>query len=461
MRRLILLVALLVASCGTATEPVPTTVPPTQAAATAAPTTSNTPATVGLEITDCSTPQVTFSAICEAYQLIQQWHVDGPFDPYQLAQAAVGGLVAFEPDTTEDPPRAVVCAAPDPAFAGFCEALAQLVREAGIPIGAAVEAAVASMVEESLDPFSYYVAPDQVDNFRANGVIEGVGILLDATDAAGSKCARIADNCRLEIVFVLDDNPGADAGLRDGDVIVEIDGAMVDGMGFVEAGALIAGDELGTVELTVQRGASELEFSIDRGELEIPTVQVRLVDDRTGYVKIPDFESDIPDLVVDGLLFFEDGLPRTLIIDLRDNPGGFVDSAIDVISEFVDGGLLMVENDGDDDFEYTATEGGLATEPRLIVLVNGGSASAAEVTAAALREARNAIVVGTPTFGKDAVQIAFELRNGGELYLAVGRWTSPSGISVANQGLIPDIEADLPTDLAVEDLVAQVLELTR
>lgn len=115
----------------------------------------------------------------------------------------------------------------------------------------------------------------------------------------------------------------------------------------------------------------------------------------------------------------------------------------------------------DEHLEYPAKEGGLATEPRLLVLVNGGSASAAEILAAALRDNRDAVLVGTPTFGKDAVQIPFNLRNGGELYVAVARWQSPAGSTAGNGGLTPDVELELAADLTIEELVEVALEATR
>ena len=109
-------------------------------------------------------------------------------------------------------------------------------------------------------------------------------------------------------------------------------------------------------------------------------------------------------------------------------------------------------------FEYPAGQGGLATSQRLVVLVNRGTASAAEILAGALRDQRSAVVVGTNTFGKDAVQIPFELRNGGELYVAVARWTTPSGTTAGNGGLTPDRELVFPADVTVEDLVRAALD---
>ncbi len=459
MRRLAVVVALLIGACGPAGQGVNTTsAPTTRPRAVTTTTTEAKPAPIEVRVDDCVAPQVTFSLLCETYDLIVRWHVDRPPNPEGLARAALEGLLAFDTDVTETPPRALICAIPHPAFESLCTALALRVDESSIPIGAAIEQAVTAMIDARLDPFSYYVPPDQVGAFRANGVVGGVGVLLDANDAAGSRCARVSPVCRLTVVFVLEDNAGADAGLQAGDVIVSVDGADVNGLGFVEAGSLIAGTETGQVDLGVERNGIQIEISVNRRELTVPTVQVESPRPGVGYIRIPDFESDIPDLVVDGLLFLDEQRYSTLIVDLRDNPGGFVDAAIAVISEFVDEGTVFQETGGEENIEYPAIPGGHATDKRLIVLVNRGTASAAELTAAALRDDRKAVVIGEPTFGKDAVQIIFDLKNGGQFHLAVARWISPDGDSVHGTGLIPDHLVDLPAGMPFEDLIGTALD---
>ena len=231
-------------------------------------------------------------------------------------------------------PRTLQCVAPSTEFEEFCIALAERVLESEIAIAPAVEAAVSAMADIGLDPFSYYVPPEQVGSFRQNGIVGGVGLLLDATDAVGSKCARISETCPLEIVFVVEDNPGAEAGLLAGDVVVAVDGEPTSGQGFAATAGVIAADETGQVEITVLRDGETLVFVIERSELTVPTVIVDLPVSDVGYLRIPDFEDDIPGLVEDALLSLADFSPRTIVIDLRDNPGGFIDADIDVASMF-------------------------------------------------------------------------------------------------------------------------------
>lgn len=405
-----------------------------------------------MEIEDCSAPQVPFSPLCEAYELAQEWHMDRPIDPGSLASAALEGLRSFQTELTAPQPRSLICAIPDPAFSPLCEELAERVSHSSIPIGEAVESAVSTMASTGLEQFSYYVPPELVGSYRSNGVVGGIGVLLDATDAAGSKCVRIAETCPLEIVFVLEDNPGAEAGLEAGDEIVAVDGEPVDGLGFVDTATRLAGDETGVVEISVEREEGDMEFSIERAPLVVPTVEIDVPQAGTGYILIPDFETDIPTLVEDGLDdLFEEGIDR-IVVDLRDNPGGFLDATVDVAGEFIEDGVVVETVGPGENFAYEVQPEGSDLGVEIAVLVNEGTASAAEILAAALRDRLGAAIVGRPTFGKDAVQIAFDMNNGGEFNVAIARWLSPSGTSVAGEGIIPDNIAELPRSMTTGEL---------
>jgi carboxyl-terminal processing protease len=187
-------------------------------------------------------------------------------------------------------------------------------------------------------------------------------------------------------------------------------------------------------------------------------VEIDLPQEGMAYLKIPDFEDDIPELVHDALTAVMELQPKTIVVDLRDNPGGFILSAVETASEFIDSGVVLTEVSPDGSEEYLAEPGGLATTQRLVVMVNEGTASAAEMFAGALRDRRGAMVVGTNTFGKDAVQIAFSLNNGGELYVAVARWMTPAGHSAGAKGLTPDRQVDWSVTTSLEDAIAAAIE---
>ena len=466
MRLLFGAVLLLLAACvvgsgegGTTIRTVPIGSTSAPAASIPTPTTPTTTlAAIPVEIEDCTTPQVWFSPLCEAYDLAQEWHMDRPIDPHALATAALVGLEDFSSDVAQAAPRTLICAIPDAAFTPLCDELAERASVSSIPIGDAVEAAVTAMASTGLEQFSYYVPPELVGSYRSNGVVGGLGLLLDATDAAGSKCVRITKTCPLEIVFVLEDNPGAEAGLEPGDRITEVDGEPVDGLGFIDTATRIAGNETGAVEIDVEREDENIEFIIERAPLVVPTVEIDLPQPGTGYILIPDFESDIPELVHQGLVDLTEEPMERLVVDLRDNPGGFLDATLDVATEFITGGVVVQTIGPDEDFVYEAGVDGLAIGPEITVLVNEGTASAAEILAAALRDRRGAVIIGEPTFGKDAVQIAFEMNNGGEFNVAVARWLSPSGTTVSGTGVLPDRTIELPRSMATSELADLAFE---
>lgn len=457
MSRLLVVIALVACACaGTGATTTSTSTTPSPPDTTT--TTESTQADVGMELQGCESPPTTFSPLCEIFELLETWYVDTPVDADALALLAVEGLGDHTTTAVEEAPRTLFCAIPHEAFTSFCDALVQRVRSEQLPVGPAVEAAMTHMVDFGLGPFTYYLPPELAGSVRANGIVGGIGVVLDARDAAGSKCTRISEVCELEIVVVLEDNPGAEAGLANGDIIKSVDGESVTGKGFTEVVSLISGDESGPVDLTVLRDGGESSYTIERSELSVPTVEARLPGGDVGYISIPDFELDVPSLVAGSLSDIVAESPGTIVVDLRDNPGGYIDAFLDIVDLFVDGGIVMTSESTVEYLEYAATEGGLATTERLLVLVNQGTASAAEVLAGALRDRRDAMILGTDTFGKDAVQIPFTLRNGGEFYVAVARWSTPGGDSVADGGLTPDVEVSWPSGATVEEIVELALE---
>ncbi len=454
-RRLLPFLLVFAVACSVANT-VETTTPVTQPPLTVAPTTAAPE--IPVEVQDCTAPPVTFKTLCEAIELLNEWHVDRPLDLAKLAAIANQAATDYSTQETEGPPRTFFCAIPDISFETLCQTLAGRIRNDQISVAAAMEEVVLTMVDLGLDAFTWYVPPDLADGFRSDGIVGGVGIVLDATDAAGSKCTMIAAVCPLEISLVIEDNPGADAGLLAGDFITSIDGEPVDGKGFVDVATRIGGDETGVVDLTVTRAGETLEFSITRMELNLPSLEVDLPVEGVGYLRIPDFDLDIPLIVESALESLHAIGPGTIVIDLRDNPGGYIDAVLDVASEFISDGIVLETNGPDQDFEYPSRGGATATSERLIVLVNGGTASAAEILAGALRDRRDAVILGQPTFGKNAVQIPFPLRNGGEFHVAVAHWNTPNGTSVVDTGLIPDRLVEFPENPTIEELVVFALQ---
>lgn len=456
VKRLLLATCVVLSACSSPTGVTTVTTGETVTTGFVSPTTT-TPSQ-DVEMQNCATPPVTFSPLCEIFELLDTWYVDAPVDAEALAQVAIRGLEEHTTTETEVPPRTLFCAIPHPAFVGLCDEIANQVETSQVPVGPAIEAAMLHMIDVGLDPFTYYLPPGQTGAVRLNGIVGGIGALLDARDVVGSKCTIVTGACQLEIIAVLEDNPGFDAGLQPGDLITAVDGESVEGRGFTAIVSQIAGDETGSLQLEISRAGITMDFTIERAELAVPTVEYGLPFDDVGYIRIPDFEFDIPGLVADSLDEIATLGPSTLVVDLRDNPGGYVDVFVDVVDEFVDGGVVMVSDAPSEHLEYEALDGGAATSQRLVVLVNQGTASAAEILAGALRDRRGAVLVGSNTFGKDAVQIPFTLRNGGEFYVAVARWSTPNGDTVGDGGFTPDHEVTWPVGATVEEIVEIALD---
>jgi carboxyl-terminal processing protease len=412
------------------------------------------------EVRSCDdTPPVAFALLCEAFDLIVENHVDQPLDVQELAVSARIGVTSAPDGTETEAPRVLVCALPEVAMEPVCAAIAERLRFGEISVEEAVEAAVRSMIELSLDPFTLYLPPALSGELREDGIIGGIGVLLDATDAAGSRCRFVGPSCPLRVVFVVEGGPGDAAGLEPGDVIETIGDESVEGKALLDVVAAIT--EGSTVRVGVRRDDEATMVTLMPGSVEFPTVDGRMISPGVGYLLIPDFGFDTAALVIEALVELRADGASTLVIDLRDNPGGLLLSVILVASQFVpDGEILSTTGPGDEVESHEAFPGGIATGVRTIVLINGGSASAAEVLAGTLRDRARGVLVGSPSFGKNTVQIPFRLRNDGELRVTVARWLTPSGESVAPTGLAPDIAFDFPQNVSVEELVSLVLAET-
>ncbi len=462
VRRLTHFLALVVVACGatpattSTTEPASTTTPTTTQAAVPS-TTAVTATPAAYTVDDCDTPPVTFALLCDVYALIAAYHVDAPFEPAALAAGAELGVDSYEPAAPEEGPDSFVCAVPHQAFERICDSVADRLRAGAGDIEEVVEAGVESMIAHSLDPFTYYLPPELTGAFSEDGIITAVGMLLEIVNPAGSHCAVAEGPCELRVVLAVAEGSAYEAGLRPGDVLEGIDGTPTEGLTLVQAASMLDGPEGSEVAVTVARpDGTEEEILVQRRPPVVPTLVAERPADEVGYIRLPDFNPDIPEFLHGALEEWDDA--DTLVLDLRDNPGGYVDVATLVASEFLPDGLVVRTEAPNEVLEYPVQEGGLATTgPDLIVVVNGGSASAAEILAAVLQERGRATVTGEATFGKDTVQIGFPLVNDGELRVTVARWVTPEGSTVAGEGVVPDVIVEIPPDASPEEVVDLVL----
>lgn len=394
--------------------------------------------------------------VCAVTEHIDAAYVD-PVDHGRLATAALTGLDGLEPVPTESP---WVCAVPWPELAAVCT---EIDRRHLDPT-AALENAMAAMVHTGLDPYSSYIDPASlalVDE-QQSGTVEGIGALVttedeSAPDPSAALCPIVSETCRLVVVSVLPDSPAESAGLRSGDAIIAVDGEPADGQPLEVVTAKVRGPAGTSVSLSVLRDETVLDIEVERAAIEVPIVVSALVDD-TAYLRLTSFTATAADRIHSELSDLVAAHPSLLILDLRDNPGGSLEGAVDIAGELLDGGPVVRTLSPDAENTYEDEPGGLALDIPTVVVVNRGSASASEVVAGALADRDRALVVGERTFGKNTVQQRFPLPNGGALKLTIARWVTPDGHDFGGTGIRPDIELDLAGDLTAPELVTSVRE---
>lgn len=346
------------------------------------------------------------------------------------------------------------CAAPDPAFEAFCEAYDRLQREYVDELDPEklAEGAIEGMFQYGVeDPYSGYMPPDEYQRALGDlsGTFSGIGAemairnTVDPEDLAA--CTEFSDTCQLVVLAPLASSPAEAAGVLAGDVVLAVDGDPVNGSTMNEQISRIRGEAGTEVTLTLQRdGGEPFDLTITRAEITLQEVETSLIEGHIGYIVLNAFSAPAaPQFAqaLGGLL--EDGADQ-IVFDLRDNPGGYIDAAQQIASQFLAEGVIFIqESAGDDVRTYESTGDGVATDPDLplVVLINGGSASASEIVAAALDEAGRATLVGEPTFGKNTVQVWSQLENDGGVRITISRWFTPGHNSVAPNGIQPDIAA--------------------
>jgi len=406
-----------------------------------------------LELVDCDDPEDEVVIVCEAYDLIKEEYVDA-VDDDALADAAALALTTLDGNDSDE---LLVCATPSEVFVSICNTAA----DAADDTAEAAEMIVAGFATYALDANSAYLDTEALELLQEEqqGQIEGIGALVSPEDETipgdDKQCGVVSETCQILIVSTFSGAPADDAGLERNDVLIAVDGESIQGWTVDEVTSAVRGPAGTEVTLTLERGGEQFDVAITRAAVVIPVVEAETIDD-IGYVRLTSFtgtaSSQFETAVVDRLA---DGVDE-LVIDLRNNPGGFLTTAIDVASIFLDDGDVVTTEGPDDSTTYPVNGDAIVPEDMTVYLVvNKGSASASEVLAAALQEREAGVVVGENTFGKNTVQQRFNLSNGGALKLTIARWLTPGGHDFGGGGVTPDVELDV-TDLTTEELVAAV-----
>ncbi len=311
--------------------------------------------------------------------------------------------------------------------------------------------AIRGMLDSLGDQHTSYMDPNQYlqSNMPLDGEYEGIGAWVDTTSEY------------LTIISPMPDSPAEKAGLLPGDIVVMIDGEDMTGLD----GSLVIRKVLGpagsTVVLTIQREdvPETFDVSIVREKIIVPSVVSEMLDDGVGYVQITTFGQDTRSELRDQLkeLLAQD--PVGLVVDLRNNGGGYLQTAVEIGSEFIGDGVILFEDYGTDQDmeEFKALAGGLATEIPMVLLVNEGSASASEIVAGAIQDYQRGPLVGATTFGKGSVQNWIPLSNEqGAVRVTIARWLTPDKRQIHEVGLEPDFLVEFTEDDFLNDLDPQL-----
>jgi len=285
----------------------------------------------------------------------------------------------------------------------------------------------------SLDPHSAFMTPDQYKEMQVDtkGEFGGLGIQIGSKDGM------------LTVIAPLEDTPAYKAGIKAGDKIIKINGEFTKDMGLHDAVSKMRGVPGTAVKITIMREGwkDTKEFTITREIIKIKSVKYKLLDDGIGYVKITQFQEQTSSDLSAAMDNLTKQKVSALILDLRNNPGGLLNSAVDVSSQFLPSGKLVVfiKDRKGDKIEYKSNRHKTEFELPMIVIVNQGSASASEIVAGALKDWNKAVLVGTQTFGKGSVQSVVPLGDGSALRLTTARYYTPKGTSIQSTGITPDI----------------------
>lgn len=301
------------------------------------------------------------------------------------------------------------------------------------------DAAAAAMVKATGDRWSYYISAKDYDTHREQeeNAYVGVGVTIQPQE----------DESGFLIIMVTDGSPAKEAGIEVNDLLIGVEDQDVRGMTTDEVGALVKGQEGTKVSLTVMRKGEHMTLSVERRRIEQPVAEGEMLEDGIGLVKISNFDARCAEETISAIEKLRSAGAKKLILDVRNNPGGFADELVKLLDYLLPEGDLFrsVSFDGKEQVD-TSDENFL--DMPMAVLVNGDSNSAAEFFAAALQEYEAAVVVGEPTVGKGYYQQTIPLGDGSAVALSTGKYFTPKGNSLADKGVIPTVRVDVDEETA-------------
>ena len=298
----------------------------------------------------------------------------------------------------------------------------------------AMDAAINGVLQ-SLDPYSAYMTPESYESMQTETSGEFGGLGIEVSMEAGV----------IKVITPMDGSPAAEAGVKAGDYIVKINDIQVQGKSLSEAVDIMRGPVGTDIEITVRRRGERkaLIFNITREKIKVASVKSEILDSQTGYLRLTSFNENSGDQIKDKIKEFKKNKKiKNYILDLRNNPGGLLSQAIKITDFFIDSGEIVSTKSKKkyESRKFFAKKGDLIDGNTIVVLINYGSASASEIVAGALKDHKRAIIIGENSYGKGSVQSIIPLKNKGAIRLTVSKYYLPSGKSISEIGVSPDIE---------------------
>ncbi len=299
-------------------------------------------------------------------------------------------------------------------------------------------AAIKEMLEKLEDPYTRFMNPEEFNNMKVDtsGELTGVGIQI----------AQDEETNHLIVISPIEDTPAFEAGILAKDIITKIDGVSTEGMDVNEAVSLIRGKPGTEVILTIRRGDSEVDYPLIRASIQIHPVKARVEETdqgKIGYIRLTQFSAQASQEMKEAIESLNQENVVGFVLDLRSNPGGLLISSVEIARMWYDEGRIVstVDRLGESE-RYSANNTALTDKP-LVVLVDGGSASASEILAGALQDHKRAVLVGTQTFGKGLVQSVRGLGDGSGLAVTIAKYLTPNGRDINKQGIAPDVVVEM------------------
>ena len=296
------------------------------------------------------------------------------------------------------------------------------------------------------DIYTRYMTPEEYKEVMDSieGTFEGIGVTM-----------AVSESGFIQVISVMEESPAEKAGLREGDLILEVNGKPYMGVDMSEAAAHIKGESGTNVKLLIQRKDQQKEYTITRAPVTEASVTSKVLDDNIGYIRIRMFMTNTAQLFEEAISEMEEKNVKGLIIDLRSNGGGMVDQSVKIADRLMDEGVIVYMEDGKGERTYLRSLEGRTKLP-YVLLVNNGSASASEILTAGVQDNHEGTVIGTKTYGKGITQQMMKLKNGDGVEITISQYFSPKGRVIHEKGITPDIvveleESDIEDNIIVHD----------